>query len=76
MATYSNENTGPYKYTGATPGNAYAGSAGGGTVISAVNYRNMANILNNLASHNHIFYDDYTTVCDCQCQCNCNRGTV
>lgn len=76
MATYSNEYLS--NYTGPTPSPdvAYTGSAGGGTLITAQNYKNMANILNNLASHNHVFYDDYTTVCDCQCQCNCNRGTV
>lgn len=46
------------------------------TIIGQQNYQTMLTILNNLATHNHIFYDDYTTVCDCQCQCNCNRGTL
>ena len=46
------------------------------TIIGQQNYQTMLTILQNLSTHNHIFYDDYTTVCDCQCQCNCNRGTV
>ena len=46
------------------------------TIIGQQNYQTMLTILNNLATHNHIFYDDYTTVCDCQCDCNCSRGTL
>jgi len=76
MATYSNEYLSRHVTPHPNPGVVYAGSAGGGSLVTAQNYKNMANILNNLASHNHVFYDDYTTVCDCQCQCNCNRGTV
>lgn len=47
-----------------------------GDTITADTFRNMLNVLESLASHNHIFYDDYTTVCECQCQCDCNRGTL
>ena len=47
-----------------------------GADISADTYRNMLDVLEALASHNHIFYDDYTTVCQCQCQCDCSRGTL
>ena len=44
--------------------------------ITADTYRQMLSVLESLATHNHIFYDDYTTVCECQCQCDCSRGTL
>jgi hypothetical protein len=44
--------------------------------ISADTFRQMLDVLEGLASHNHIFYDDYNTVCECQCQCACSRGTL
>jgi hypothetical protein len=44
--------------------------------ITADTYRQMLDVLEQLASHNHIFYDDYNTVCECQCQCACSRGTL
>lgn len=44
--------------------------------ITADTYQQMLNVLADLISHNHTFYDDYTTVCDCQCQCACTRGTL
>lgn len=47
----------------------------GTDTITADTYRQMLDVLEALASHNHIFYDDYTTVCECQCQCQCSRGT-
>jgi len=47
-----------------------------GAEISAAKYRDMVSVLNELISHNHSFYDDYTTVCDCQCQCDCGRGAL
>lgn len=47
-----------------------------GDTISADTFRQMLDVLENLASHNHIFYDDYNTVCECQCQCACSRGTL
>lgn len=47
-----------------------------GDTVTADTFRNMLNVLESLASHNHIFYDDYNTVCECQCQCACNRGTL
>jgi hypothetical protein len=47
-----------------------------GENITADTYRQMLDVLEALASHNHIFYDDYNTVCECQCQCACSRGTL
>lgn len=47
-----------------------------GETITADTYRQMLDVLEQLASHNHIFYDDYNTVCECQCQCACSRGTL
>lgn len=47
-----------------------------GDTIQASTFRDMLTILEGLQNHNHIFYDDYTTVCECQCQCQCGRGTV
>lgn len=46
------------------------------TTITADTFQQMLNVLNDLVSHNHTFYDDYTTVCECQCQCACSRGTL
>jgi hypothetical protein len=46
------------------------------TKIEAQTFRDMLTVLENLATHTHTFYDDYTTVCQCQCQCACSRGTV
>lgn len=51
-------------------------SKNAGDTISADTFRQMIDVLDNLASHSHIFYDDYATVCECQCQCDCGRGTV
>ena len=48
----------------------------GSSVVSASTFQAMITVLNELANHNHTFYDDYTTVCDCQCQCDCTRGTL
>ena len=47
-----------------------------GNSISADTFQQMLNVLSDLVSHNHTFYDDYTTVCECQCQCDCSRGTL
>jgi hypothetical protein len=47
-----------------------------GDTISADTFNDMLDVLEDLAGHNHIFYDDYTTVCECQCQCACSRGTL
>jgi hypothetical protein len=47
-----------------------------GATIDAAKYKEMVSVLNDLISHNHSFYDDYTTVCDCQCQCDCGRGAL
>lgn len=53
-----------------------ASNTSNGSVISATTFNQMIDVLESLANHNHIFYDDYTTVCQCQCQCACSRGTV
>jgi len=47
-----------------------------GNTITADTYRAMLDVLEDLASHSHVFYDDYATVCECQCQCDCGRGTL
>lgn len=52
-----------------------AAKTAGTDTITADTYRHMLDVLESLANHNHIFYDDYTTVCECQCQCQCSRGT-
>jgi hypothetical protein len=51
-------------------------SAGQGAKIYASDFTTMLSVLSQLTSHNHVFYDDYTTVCDCQCDCDCSRGTL
>jgi hypothetical protein len=47
-----------------------------GDDITANTFIEMVDILEELASHTHIFYDDYSTVCQCQCQCGGGRGVV
>jgi len=47
-----------------------------GETISAATFTQMLDVLESLAAHSHIFYDDYNTVCECQCACACGRGTV
>ena len=47
-----------------------------GDTISADTFNQMLDVLDDLATHSHIFYDDYATVCECQCQCACSRGTI
>lgn len=47
-----------------------------GETIKASHFAEMISVLENLATHSHVFYDDYTTVCECQCQCACNRGIL
>jgi len=71
MGTPTNENLSSASTAQTTPANKAVGEQ-----ITADTYRSMITILEQLASHNHIFYDDYTTVCECQCQCACNRGTL
>ena len=51
-------------------------SKNAGSEITADTFNDMLDVLEDLAGHNHIFYDDYTTVCECQCQCACSRGTL
>ena len=43
--------------------------------ITADTFLQMLNILENLTDHTHVFYDDYTSVCNCACQCQCGRGS-
>ena len=66
----NNENLGTFSTNTDVP------TKSSGNTITADTYRQMLDILESLASHNHIFYDDYTTVCECQCQCACSRGTL
>lgn len=44
--------------------------------ITAATYQEMLTILNDLVTHTHIFYDDYTTNCNCNCNTNCSRGIL
>lgn len=39
-------------------------------------FKDMLNVLNELVSHTHIFYDDYSTACNCNCNCACTRGIL
>ena len=59
-----------------TLSNAGAANVSTSNTITTTTFTQMIDVLEALANHNHIFYDDYTTVCQCQCQCACNRGTV
>lgn len=45
-----------------------------GDEISAATFRQMVDLLKDLRTHTHQYYDDYTTACECQC--NCSRGTL
>lgn len=65
------ENTTQFDSTVVTPATKAAGDT-----VTADTFRQMLDVLDTLAAHNHIFYDDYNTVCECQCQCACNRGTL
>jgi hypothetical protein len=47
-----------------------------GNEVNAATFQNMLSILNELVSHTHIFYDDYSTACNCNCNCNCSRGIL
>jgi hypothetical protein len=57
-------------------GSSLGSTKNAGDTISADTFRQMLDVLESLASHSHIFYDDYNTVCECQCACACGRGTV
>ena len=59
-----------------TLSNTGAANVSTSNTITTTTFTQMVDVLEALANHNHIFYDDYTTVCQCQCQCACNRGTV
>lgn len=65
------ENTSDFNTTSTVPAQVSQGDT-----ISAATFTQMLDVLESLASHSHIFYDDYSTVCECQCQCACGRGTV
>lgn len=69
------EGTGSWTSSAGATDNAVPAKTGGDS-ITADTYRQMLDVLEQLASHNHIFYDDYNTVCECQCQCACSRGTL
>ena len=71
MATTTNENT---STTAVAADSVSAKSKD--DEITADTFRAMIDVLEDLQGHSHIFYDDYTTVCECQCQCACSRGTL
>ena len=47
-----------------------------GDTIDDKTFQDMLAVLNELVSHTHIFYDDYSTACNCNCNCNCTRGII
>lgn len=49
-------------------------SSGGN--IDDQTFQQMLAVLNELVSHTHIFYDDYSTACNCNCNCDCTRGII
>lgn len=65
----ANDNT-----SGPNPQPTFADSKDGGEPISADTFKQMVNILKDMRTHTHQYFDDYTTVC--QCQCACSRGTL
>lgn len=46
------------------------------TTITAAQFQEMVDVLDNLVTHTHIYYDDHTTACQCNCACQCARGTI
>ncbi|TPG60125.1 hypothetical protein [Ewingella americana] len=40
--------------------------------------KEIANLLDSLLNHTHVYLDDYGTACNCNCNCNCNctRGII
>ena len=44
--------------------------------ITDQTFKQMLDVLNELVSHTHIFYDDYSTACNCNCNCACTRGIL
>lgn len=52
------------------------GAASAGSTIDNQTYLDMLEVLEDLLSHTHTFYDDYGTACNCNCNCNCTRGTL
>lgn len=53
-----------------------ASTVGAGNTIDDATFQDMLAVLNELVSHTHIFYDDYSTACNCNCNCNCTRGII
>lgn len=47
-----------------------------GQDVSAATFINMIDVLNELVSHTHVFFDDYSTACNCNCNCACSRGII
>ena len=47
-----------------------------GDAIDDKTFQDMLAVLNELVSHTHIFYDDYSTACNCNCNCACTRGIM
>lgn len=47
-----------------------------GQEVDEQTFKDMLAVLNELVSHTHIFYDDYSTACNCNCNCACTRGIL
>lgn len=47
-----------------------------GDTFDDATFKGMLDVLNELVSHTHIFYDDYSTACNCNCNCDCTRGIL
>lgn len=62
--------------TGTSVSNPAVSGVGATGDITTTTYIQMLNILDELVSHTHIFYDDYTTACNCNCDCDCTRGIL
>lgn len=62
--------------TTTTTANGDVAHVGVGQAITASTYQQMLNILDELVTHTHVFYDDYTTACNCNCNCDCTRGIL
>jgi hypothetical protein len=60
--------------TTAEPGMATVPPAG--SPITPTVFHDMLNVLDQLVSHTHIYYDDYGTACNCWNNSNCTRGIV
>lgn len=64
--------------TNVSTGAADAPLPAAGSKMTDASVQQMANVLESLLSHTHVFYDDYGTACNCNCNCNCQctRGSL